>query len=224
MQEQSVAVNRMIGGAVYAVCAASTASAEYYLARACGFGGMAWCLPAALDAYVLVALRVRRDTAFAVSALLILVGVSHLVSTGLLEVTATVVIGVSSVAPIILWRVHGLLWSKPKTSAVQPALQAAPAALEDHQRQATALPEPITTEPLQVEGPPPAWVLEALQSPALDVETLVEKLVADGDAMPGRSKVMEIYGVSEHTAKRALQEAKNRLQENLQPVSLAKGN
>lgn len=86
-----------------------TASAEYALARAAGLDKWtAAALPAALDIYAVRALRARRDVAAAVAAMIATNAAAHLVSAGLLPVAWPLVVGVSVIAPLVLWRVHRL--------------------------------------------------------------------------------------------------------------------
>jgi hypothetical protein len=243
-------MNQVLAGMAYAAGVISTASAEVALAQACGFGAVSWCLPVALDVYVLVALRRRLDVGLAVGVLLVIVSTSHLVTSSFLEVNAWVVIGVSSVAPLILWRVHGLLWGhQEEIQAIQEDdgslldplqgdletpgefLEPQVSALENLEVPVIAEPpsevvKDVIPEPLQAplqaplqEVSSPAPLLEHLQeipsSEPMDVETLVEKLLASGPDLPGRSRVMSAYGVSEHTAKRALQEVRRVLETEL---------
>lgn len=112
----------------------ATATAEYELALAVGFNRfIAATVPGALDVYVVRALRVHRDVAPAVVAMIIVNAVSHLVTARLLPVSVPIVVAVSAIAPLVLWRVHTL----------REAQQAAP--VEDEQPQA-AEPE-ATAEP-----------------------------------------------------------------------------
>lgn len=86
-----------------------TASAEYDLARVCGFGlYVAGAVPGALDIYAIKALRARRDVAAVVVALVVVNALSHLVTARLLPVSVPLVVAVSAIAPLVLWRVHGL--------------------------------------------------------------------------------------------------------------------
>lgn len=86
-----------------------TASAEYELARSAGFGAyVAAGVPAALDIYAVRALRARRDVAAVVLAMVAVNGASHLVAAGLLPVSVPLVVAVSAIAPLVLWRVHRL--------------------------------------------------------------------------------------------------------------------
>ncbi|MFD5218042.1 hypothetical protein ACFWMH_10315 [Streptomyces tendae] len=95
--------------AALAAALAVTASAEYALARAAGFGEWtAAALPAALDIYAVRALRARRDVAAAVAAMIATNAAAHLVAAGLLPVDWPLVVAVSAIAPLVLWRVHRL--------------------------------------------------------------------------------------------------------------------
>jgi hypothetical protein len=94
-----------------------TASAEYGLADAAGWGRVAFALPGCLDIYVVRALRAHRDMAAAVVAMILVNAVAHLISAGLLPVSVPVVVGVSAIAPLVLWRVHALREVEPETAA-----------------------------------------------------------------------------------------------------------
>lgn len=107
-----------------------TASAEYELARRAGYGEwVSAALPMALDAYVVAALRARREVLVTVLAAVVVNGVSHLVTTDVIKVNAWIIVGVSALAPLILWRVHVLAGHDPKedTPAVGPDGVDAPA-------------------------------------------------------------------------------------------------
>ncbi|MFI0134737.1 hypothetical protein [Streptomyces luteogriseus] len=117
------------------------ASAEYELARACGFGMyVAAGVPAALDVYALAALRARRDVLAVVLTLIAVNAASHLVEVGLLPVSVPLVVAVSAVAPLVLWRVHRL-------SELQPEHVAEPVP-------AVAEPTPEPAEPITVQREP----------------------------------------------------------------------
>lgn len=109
-----------------------TASAEYGLADAAGWGRVAFALPGCLDIYVVRALRAHRDMAAAVVAMILVNAVAHLISAGLLPVSVPVVVGVSAIAPLVLWRVHAL-------REVEPEVEAEP--MEAHFRTAAELTE-----------------------------------------------------------------------------------
>ena len=108
--------------AALAAALAVTASAEYALARACGFGPwVAAGVPAALDIYAVRALRVHRDVLAVVFAMIAVNAASHLVSAQLLPVSVPLVVAVSAIAPLVLWRVHVLRAAQPDApTVVQP--------------------------------------------------------------------------------------------------------
>lgn len=95
-------------GALVAALVA-TASAEYELARACGFNTfVAGAVPGALDLYTVRALRSGREVLAAVAAMIGVNAASHLVTAGLLPVNVPLVVAVAAIAPLVLWRVHSL--------------------------------------------------------------------------------------------------------------------
>ncbi|MGX9887330.1 hypothetical protein [Streptomyces sp. NPDC002276] len=105
------------------------ASAEYELAVACGFGTyVAAGVPAALDVYAIASLRARRDVFLVVVALVAVNAASHLVAVGLLPVSVVLVVSVSAIAPLVLWRVHHL--SDHPEPATEPALTVSSAPAE----------------------------------------------------------------------------------------------
>lgn len=132
---------------------AVTASAEYDLARAAGFGQyVAGGVPAALDVYAVRALKARRDVAAVVLAMIAVNGMSHLVATGLLPVSVPLVVSVSSIAPLVLWRVHRLaehVGQAPEPVVVPAEPNPVPAPLE-------WAPEP-KPQASSAEPAPPAW-------------------------------------------------------------------
>ncbi|MFJ6645787.1 hypothetical protein ACIQPS_09010 [Streptomyces sp. NPDC091290] len=120
------------------------ASAEYRLAVACGFGQyVAAGVPAALDVYAIAALRARRDVLAVVAVLIGVNAASHLVEVGLLPVDVPLVVAVSAVAPLVLWRVHRL--GEVHAEPAAPSAELAP-------EPSTAQGEPA--EPITVEREP----------------------------------------------------------------------
>ncbi|MGJ7877885.1 hypothetical protein [Streptomyces rochei] len=118
------------------------ASAEYQLAVACGFGTyVAAGVPAALDVYALAALRARRDVLAVVATLIAVNAASHLVEVGLLPVSVPLVVGVSAIAPLVLWRVHRLSERQAEPEAEPAELQPEPVTVE-------RAPEPVDAEPI----------------------------------------------------------------------------
>jgi hypothetical protein len=84
-----------------------TASAEYGLALACGFGPwVAAGVPAALDIYAVRALRAGRDVVAVVGSMIAVQALAHLVDAHLIHVSVPLVVAVSTIAPLVLWRVH----------------------------------------------------------------------------------------------------------------------
>lgn len=92
--------------------------------------------------------------------------------------------------------------------------------LEDYLEEAGEPQVTALEEPLEI----PEWVRENLEAPTIDQATLVEKLVANGEPLPGRKTIADQYGVTDWIARQALKEAKDRLQEDSQTVSLTKEN
>ena len=140
------------------------ASAEYDLARACGFGTyVAAGVPAALDIYAVRALRAGRDVLMVVVALIAVNAAAHVVASNLLPVSWPLVVAVSAIAPLVLWRVHRL--GDARQEPPEPV--------------AEALPEPIYVRPEPAEPvPEPEPVDEAPRVPVLGPFTPVGELLA----------------------------------------------
>lgn len=129
-----------------------------------------------------------------------------------------VVAAVPPVAALIAFaalmrQVHAALKSQASAEVVDQPLQEEVPALEE-----------AVEAPLEEAGGLPEWVEEALVTPTIDQEALVEKLVANGEPLPGRKTVADQYGVSDWIARQALQEAKKRLLETDQLATTAKEN
>ncbi|WP_432104884.1 hypothetical protein [Streptomyces sp. bgisy091] len=119
------------------------ASAEYELARACGFGEVvAAGVPAALDIYAVRALRAKRDVLVVVVALIAVNSASHLLASGVLTVTPWLIVAVSSIAPLVLWRVHQLGDKQP----LEDVPAAAPEPIFDVPEPAEPVAVPVTVE------------------------------------------------------------------------------
>lgn len=130
-----------------------TAVTEYRLALLAGIPTeVAWALPLAIDLYVVQALRVGRDIAGAVGGMCLINAAAHGVDAYLTSaslVMTWVSIGVSVIAPVVLWRVHVV--GKPVP----------PVPLEPHKRpmepeQATAAPVEPLADVVQLITPKPA--------------------------------------------------------------------
>lgn len=91
----------------------STAHAEYTLATAAHFNEyVALAVPGALDLYVVRALQQRRDVFVAVLAMVAANVASHLIAGGVLQVGWQVIAAVGAVAPLIVWRVYSLKYTR----------------------------------------------------------------------------------------------------------------
>lgn len=93
----------------------STAHAEYTLATAAHFNEyVALAVPGALDLYVVRALQQRRDVFVAVLAMVAANVTSHLIAGGVLGVRWPVIAAVGAVAPLIVWRVYSLKYTRTR--------------------------------------------------------------------------------------------------------------
>lgn len=109
-----------LGWAACAFALAVTFAAEYELARAVGINEtVALAVPGALDVYVLRALQVRRDVLGAVIAMVLVNAASHLVTAGVLVADWPLIVAVSAVAPLVLWRAH-VLRHRKHTASTEP--------------------------------------------------------------------------------------------------------
>ncbi|MFF9324023.1 hypothetical protein ACF1AY_04820 [Streptomyces sp. NPDC014776] len=125
------------------------ASAEYELAVACGFGRyVAAGVPAALDVYAIAALRARRDVLAVVGTLIAVNAASHLVAVGLLPVSVTLVVAVSAVAPLVLWRVHRLSEQRAEPLPEPSSVLAEPAPEPAEPITVERAPEPVDAAPV----------------------------------------------------------------------------
>lgn len=94
---------------------ASTAYAEYNLAVVLGANEyIAVAVPGALDLYVLRALQVRRDVFLAVLAMVAANVTWYLVHSGDVAITWQLRSAVGALAPLILWRVHSLKYTRTR--------------------------------------------------------------------------------------------------------------
>ncbi|MFJ6438164.1 hypothetical protein [Streptomyces sp. NPDC091416] len=111
--------------AALACALVATASAEYELARAVGYNQwVAAAVPGALDVWTVRAMRQHRDVLAAVVAMILVNAASHLVTAGLLSVSVSLVVGVSAIAPLVLYRLHTITGTGQETE--QPAAAEAP--------------------------------------------------------------------------------------------------
>ncbi|WP_181804611.1 hypothetical protein [Streptomyces shenzhenensis] len=134
-----------LGYAALVASLVGTASAEYGLALAVGFGPwLAACVPAALDIYALRAFASKRDVPAVVAALIAVNACAHLVAAGLLPVCIPLVVGVSAIAPLVLYRVHALTaHSAPRNAPAADVPTTAPAP-EPAPAERPVVPTPVT--------------------------------------------------------------------------------
>ncbi|MFD7428424.1 hypothetical protein ACFV6Z_15450 [Streptomyces sp. NPDC059818] len=170
----------LLWGALIAVLVV-LASAEYDLARACGFGTyVAAGVPGALDIYAVKALRAKRDVTAAVVALILVNAASHLVSSGILPVKWPLVVAVSAIAPLVLWRVHRL---SEEPVVAETATTAAPESAEDrnlHAELAAAKVARVYGDPVVIRRRPevvPKGVdFLPIVAPAVTTEVTIERV------------------------------------------------
>ncbi|WP_354641083.1 hypothetical protein [Kitasatospora camelliae] len=173
----------MDGLAWLAMGAAVTVSAHGEWALAVESGFHPWVaagLPLALDTYALRALRAGREVFAPVLGMIATNAAAHLLSAGVLRPDWRLIVLVSAIAPLVLWRVHVLhatettvpvrepktelppLWAEP-APAVSAAVPAYPVAVPT-----PAEPEPVAVaEPVrELEfSPLPPWPAPAAETP-----------------------------------------------------------
>lgn len=169
-----------MAGAALAMAIVGTASAEYNLAVAAGWGQVSFALPGALDIYALRALRAHRDMPAVLVALIIVNSVGHLIAVGLLAPSVWVVIGVSSIAPAVLWRVHALR---------DAAVEVEPEPMDDHFRTAAEMVEaPAEPEVMQMQQQSEPVTIERIPEPTVPtfgpLVPVAELLAATPSATP----------------------------------------
>jgi hypothetical protein len=146
------------------------ASAEYQLAVACGFGTyVAAGVPAALDVYALAALRARRDVLAVVVVLIAVNAASHLVEVGLLPVNVQLVVSVSAIAPLVLWRVHRLSEASETSSNLDEVLAPEPSVARTELRPEPSSAPTEPAEPITIEREPAGVSAMADTTPAAPV-------------------------------------------------------
>ncbi|MGW1559081.1 hypothetical protein ACWCQ1_21540 [Streptomyces sp. NPDC002144] len=143
--------NDVLKWAALAAALVATASAEYELARAVGFNEwVAAAVPGALDIYTVRAMRAHKDVLTAVVAMIGVNAASHLVTAGLLPVNVPLVVAVSAIAPLVLWRVHALRVDEGTQSVRTPVEYVEPVEVERvpvEPEAYPALPEPVPAVP-----------------------------------------------------------------------------
>ncbi|MFF4792306.1 hypothetical protein ACFY2M_21600 [Streptomyces sp. NPDC001276] len=130
--------------AALAFALVATASAEYELARAVGYNQwVAAAVPGALDVWTVRAMRQHRDVLAAVLAMIAVNALSHLVTAGLLTVSVPLVVGVSAIAPLVLYRLHAI------TGPIEPAADTEPVQAPTEPVQAPVQVDTLEPEPAE---------------------------------------------------------------------------
>lgn len=120
-----------LGAAATLFALAVTFNAEYEIAIAVHIHPIvAYAVPGALDVYVLRALQVKRDVFLTVLAMVLVNAASHLVGAGVLRVSPALIVGVSAIAPLVLWRAHVLRHEVSTEPIVPPVPEHVPAVPE----------------------------------------------------------------------------------------------
>ncbi|KPC70895.1 hypothetical protein ADL27_53280 [Streptomyces sp. NRRL F-6602] len=128
-EERGRRVDWWAGRAVITGAVGLTAFGEYSLARLAHFPAqVAWLLPFVIDVYVIQAFRRHRDIAPAISLTIAANVIYHLAAAGMFGVTKTdggeyratwwLIALVSSIASVILWRMH-VMTAPPKPKKVR---------------------------------------------------------------------------------------------------------
>ncbi|MFF3871218.1 hypothetical protein [Streptomyces sp. NPDC001978] len=192
---------------------AFTATSEFQLARALGAHPViAVMLPVAIDAYVVAALRWFR--AFDITLSLALMGAAqvaaHLLDARVMVVNIPMVVVVSLLVPVALWRTHALARSEHGTVTGGPAEYTAPTAPVEVERvpeSYPALPEadektspPEYTKPVLAAETPRVRVSAPVPD---DDDALVERVRADFDGrIPSYRELKDTYSIGQPRAKR----------------------
>ncbi|MCP9209970.1 hypothetical protein [Streptomyces cucumeris] len=108
----------LLGWLAMAAGISVTAHGEWSLALAAGYHPVvAAGVPVAIDAYAIRAMEVGREVFPAVLAMIASNAAAHLVQGGMLTVSPWLVVAVSAVAPLVLWRVHALRKARERSWA-----------------------------------------------------------------------------------------------------------
>ncbi|MFG2299438.1 hypothetical protein [Actinacidiphila glaucinigra] len=198
------------GALLFALVA--TASAEYELARAVGFNQwVAAAVPGALDIYTVRAMRAHRDVLAAVTAMIGVNAASHLVTAGLLPINVPLVVAVSAIAPLVLWRVHSLRESTdpvPEPEPVEAPAVPAPAVVERVDLEDVPAPEvrpelpPVPGAAVLAVEKKPRTRVSAPVPDATDDELIARTRVDFAGQIPTYSALKSKYGIGQVRARR----------------------
>jgi hypothetical protein len=158
-------------------CIAITAHGEWSLAVSSGYHPVvAGALPVAIDSYAIRAMKTGREVFWPVLLMVATNAAAHLVDGGALRVSPWLVVAVSAIAPLVMWRVHGLQAADHVSGAAKP-LAEVPAGPPSECTVERA-PEPIYVRPEPAEqDPEPEPVDEAPRMPVLGSFTPVGELL-----------------------------------------------
>jgi len=193
---------------ILVACLISTAYAEHRLAVWIGWDEwIAWVIPGVADLYLIHATQRRRDMVPAVLAVVVLCALSYSVTMPLDWVKTSISIGVSSLAPLVLWRLHvthdhkmEMLWGKETAQAVHRerdngwSYEFIPADFPRSLPAVQDVPEPPTEEPENAPEPPEAPDLTDEQREAAIFDAFTRNVKA--------SDVAKEIGVSQATVYR----------------------
>lgn len=99
----------VLGWLAMLACVVIAAHGEWSLAVAAGYQPyVAAALPVAVDAYAIRSMQAGREVLAPVALMVATNAAAHLVHAGLLHVGPWLVVAVSAIAPVVLWRVHAL--------------------------------------------------------------------------------------------------------------------
>lgn len=154
----------VLGWAAMLASIAVTAHGEWSLAVACGYAtAVAAGLPIAIDAYAIRAMRAGREIFPPVVLMIATNAGAHLVHGGMLTVQPWLVVLVSAIAPVVLWRVHALRKHESETPAPVPVEYVEPPTVERVPESYPALPERVPAVPVAV--PDGARLLPVFECP-----------------------------------------------------------
>lgn len=199
----------LLGWAALVAALAVSASGEYELAHACGFGRfVAAGVPAALDVYALRAMRAGSDVFAAVLAMIAANAGAHLTAAHLLPVSWPLVVAVSAIAPLVLWRVHRLGHRPAEPEPVAAEVNTA----SSQENRAPVLQD--TSASPQVNTPAPELAPEPEAEAAPEVDTEVDTPTGRLSTEAARAVMETCYreGVSVREAARRATRVPSRVQ------------
>lgn len=185
----------VLGWAAMLASIAVTAHGEWSLAVSCGYAAsVAIGLPIAIDAYAIRAMRAGREIFPPVLLMVATNAGAHLVHGGMMTVQPWLIVLVSAIAPVVLWRVHALRRYENSVPAPAPAEYAEAPTVERVPDPYPAIESPVPAVPEAV--PPGVRLLPAFECPgelnrALSVDTW--RKVVDDEEPRTRDEVHAEY-------------------------------